>query len=372
MSIKVGVFVENLKPQKVVVAMSGGVDSSVAALLLKQQGFDLTGVMLKLWSESNQEGINRCCTPGAVFNARRVAAILDIPFYVIDVKNIFYTEIVEHFIHSYLDGETPNPCIRCNQKIRWGHLLDMAKEIGASFLATGHYARIKIQPPNQFELWKGIDPTKDQSYMLSNLSQSHLKSTIFPLGELPKSEVRNIARKWSLPVAEKEDSQDLCFVGDTNYRNFLKKYAPNAILPGEIVDQEGNILGTHDGLSFYTIGQRKGLRVSTGKPVYVIHKDKSRNQLVVTTKDDAGEKIFFSNSINWISGIAAKTAFHAMVKIRYRSKEIPALIKPIDDIKVRFELNTPLMDITPGQQVVIYSGEKCLGGGKITQVGEEQ
>jgi tRNA-specific 2-thiouridylase len=242
--------------------------------------------------------------------------------------------------------------------------------MGASYFATGHYARIRKNEFDLYELRKGKDLHKDQTYMLSTLTQNQLSQTIFPLGELQKGEVREIARGLSLPVAERPESQDLCFIGIHDYRQFIREMAPKTIEPGEIVDRSGTVLGRHEGLPFYTIGQRKGLRVSLGEPVYVVKKNIELNQLVVGTRSDVGESVFYVENFHWISGKPVESDLTAMVKVRYRSSEVLSKIVPFETNRFRFELFTPLPDITPGQQAVVYQDNLCLGGGIICQVGD--
>src|SRR5512146_1277332 len=249
----------NLKKPTVVVAMSGGVDSSVTAALLKQQGYDVIGMMLRLWNEPGKEAANRCCTPDAMELARRVAAKIGIPFYAVDAQQAFYDQVVKYFMDGYSQGDTPNPCLVCNRSIRWEFLLQRALSLGAKHMATGHYVRLLREESGQAHLLRAIDRTKDQSYVLHVLDQVKLAHALFPLGEFTKPQVRQMARDFNLPVAERADSQDLCFLADDNVRNFLLRHVPGIQQPGPIYDREGNRLGDHQGLAFYTIGQRKGL-----------------------------------------------------------------------------------------------------------------
>ena len=253
---------------KVVVAMSGGVDSSVAAALLKQQGYDVTGMMLRLWSEPGKEESNRCCTPDAMAQARRVAGLLDIPFYVIDAKDVFKETVVQYFLDGYARGETPNPCLLCNRQIRWTFLLNHALALGADFMATGHYVRLQ-ESDGRFQLLRAVDHSKDQSYVLHVLKQEQLAHALFPVGEFPKPEIRRIAADFGLPTASRADSQDLCFLAGEDYRNFLQRNAAEMLKPGAIVTAQGQVIGQHNGLANYTIGQRKGLGVASPVPLYV-------------------------------------------------------------------------------------------------------
>jgi len=349
--------------KRIVVGMSGGVDSSVAAALLKQKGCQVIGVMLRLWSDPGTQ--NRCCAPDAVIEARRVANQLEIPFYVMDAREAFYNAVVDPFIEGYARGITPNPCVRCNQLIRWRFLRSRAKALGAEKIATGHYARVQILSDGCIQLLKNPDPDKDQSYFLHLLSQEDLRSTIFPLADLSKDEVRKLARDLSLSVAERPDSQDLCFVGQGNYRDFLRGIKPDAIKPGPILNQEGDLLGEHTGLADYTIGQRKGLGIAGPEPYYVIRKDPDGNTLVVGFKGSLGRKEFKTHSVNWIAGCPPAESFPAEIRIRYKSRPTAGVVTPINDDQAHVILKEPLPDITPGQAGVFYQGEICLGGGTI-------
>ncbi len=274
---------------KVAVAMSGGVDSSVAAALLADQGYQVFGMMLRLWSEPGSEAANRCCTPDAMALAKQIAGQLGIPFYAIDAKDVFRETVVEYFLDGYTNGVTPNPCLMCNRHIRWEFLLNRAVALGADYLATGHYARIKREEGQPVRLFRGLDPGKDQSYVLSVLNQAQLCRAVFPIGELQKTEVRELAEKYGLPSAGVKDSQDLCFLAGTDYPSFLTRHAPQSVNPGKIITRDGEILGEHNGLAFYTIGQRKGLGIAHPEPLYVLEKDAADNQLIVGTRDQLGK-----------------------------------------------------------------------------------
>ncbi|HVN56476.1 MAG TPA: tRNA 2-thiouridine(34) synthase MnmA [Anaerolineaceae bacterium] len=353
-------------PRKVVVGMSGGVDSSVAAALLVEQGYRVTGMMLRLWSEPGKDGQNRCCSPDAMAQARRVAASLGIPFYAVDVQELFHNEVVQHFIDGYLEGITPNPCLICNRQIRWGYLLKYAQAFGADFLATGHYARVRHMVEDMVELYRAVDLHKDQSYVLSRLNQEQLKHSLFPLGELTKPQVRQIARNFGLSVAERPESQDLCFISDGNYRRFLNEYAPESQKIGQIITSEGKILGEHQGLAFYTIGQRKGLGISSPEPFYVIEKRFEEQTLVVGPVSELGKCELIAQDVNWISGMTPEKSFNAQVKIRYKAELASGMVEPgPEEFRVVFE--QPLRDITPGQAAVIYQGNQCLGSGIIKE-----
>jgi len=351
---------------RVVIAMSGGVDSSVAAALLKQQGYDVIGMMMRLWSEPGTESENRCCTPDAMAQARRVAAILGIPFYAVDARQVFHETVVQQFISGYAQGLTPNPCLTCNRQIRWQFLFDHARTLGADFMATGHYARLQSTPEGVISLRKALDSHKDQSYILHVLTQDKLQHALFPLGEYTKPQVRALARQFKLPVSERPDSQDLCFLGNGDYRAFLQRNAPETAHPGPILSQSGAHLGEHSGLAFYTIGQRKGLGLSSPVPMYVLAKDLQRNVLIVGAQAELGQSELVAGPVSWVAGRALTEPFRAQARIRYKAQLAWAAVTPLDEGKrfhLRFDL--PLRDITPGQAAVLYDGDNCLGGGVI-------
>jgi tRNA-uridine 2-sulfurtransferase len=349
---------------KVVVALSGGVDSSVAAVLLKEQGYEVTGMMLRLWSEPGKEESNRCCTPDSMAQARRVAAKLDIPFYVVDAKDVFRDTVVQYFLDGYGRGETPNPCLICNRQIRWTFLLDHALALGADFMATGHYVR-KQTVGHVHQLLRAVDRNKDQSYVLHVLSQQKLARALFPVGEYPKPEIRAIAERHGLPTATRKDSQDLCFLAGEDYRNFLQRNAAEMLKPGEIVTREGRSIGLHTGLANYTIGQRKGLGIASAVPLYVLGKDAAANALIVGSQEELGSPELTARDVSWVSGEEPQGAFRAEVKIRYTAKEAWALVTPLDGLRVKVQFDAPQRDITAGQAAVIYQGDLLIGGGLI-------
>jgi len=351
---------------KVAVAMSGGVDSSVAAALLKEQGFDVVGMMLRLWSEQGRDDSNRCCAPESVALARRVAAQLEIPFYVVDAKDAFRATVVQAFLDGYGRGETPNPCLQCNRKIRWTLLLEHALALGAELMATGHYARLEPDPRGKLRLLRARDLAKDQSYVLHVLNQHQLRRAVFPLGERSKTEVRRLAALRSLPTATRHDSQDLCFLAGDDYRHFLRRNRPEMLVPGRIVDLQGRVLGEHAGLANYTIGQRKGLQVHSQAPMYVVRKEIAANRLVVGTQVELGAGSLMAADVNWLAGEPMPGPFRAQVKTRYTATEKPALVTPLDEGGwVRIAFDQQQRDITPGQAAVFYVGEAVLGGGII-------
>lgn len=345
--------------------MSGGVDSSVAAALLKQQGYDVTGMMMRLWSEAGKEDSNRCCTPDSMSQARRVAGILDIPFYVVDAKDIFRETVVQYFLDGYARGETPNPCLICNRQIRWTFLLNRALALGAEFMATGHYVRRIKDEGGRMKLLRAADHSKDQSYVLHVLNQEQLKRALFPVGEYPKSEIRNIAKEFGLPTASRVDSQDLCFLAGEDYRNFIQRNANEMLQNGDIITRDGKIIGRHNGLANYTIGQRKGLGVASSAPLYVLAKDAPRNALIVGTQNELGFTELIARDVHWISGEAPREPFRVQVKIRYTAKEVEALVNPVSQNQVEVKFDAPVRDVTAGQAAVFYQGEETLGGGII-------
>jgi tRNA-specific 2-thiouridylase len=351
---------------KVVVAMSGGVDSSVAAALLKDQGFEVVGMMLRLWSEPGKEGSNRCCTPESMGLARRAAAILDIPFYVLDAKEEFRASVVELFLNGYGRGQTPNPCLECNRTIRWTLLLEHALALGADWMATGHYARTEVDEAGVVQLKRAVDGSKDQSYVLHVLNQGQLRRAIFPLGGYMKTQVRRFAEERGLPMAARHDSQDLCFLAGGDYRDFLRRNAAELFRPGEIVDARGAVIGRHNGLADYTIGQRKGLRLPSPVPMYVLRKDAGANALVVGTEGELGVDTLTAGEVNWIAGRPMASPFSAQVKTRYTAKAQMAEVTAIgngDRVQINFRQNQ--RDITPGQAAVFYVDDAVVGGGII-------
>lgn len=347
--------------------MSGGVDSSVAAALLVERGYDVIGMMMRLWSEETAAGgaDNRCCTPDQMADARRIANKLGIPFYVLDTKEVFYRRIVDFFIDQHRAGVTPNPCIECNRYIRFDFLLKNALALDADYLATGHYARVAQDESGRYRLKKGLDEHKDQSYVLSVMGQEQLSHTLFPVGEYAKSEVRAIAARFGLPTASKKDSQDLCFLGDGDYRRFLRERAPEVMNVGPIIRRDGAVVGQHSGLANYTIGQRRGLGVFAAEPLYVLGTNPASNALIVGTADELGSSELTAKRVNWVSGVTPIEPFTAQVKIRYKAKAMAATITPLPAARMQVRFDAPLRDIAPGQGAIVYDGDTCLGGGII-------
>ena len=351
---------------KVVVAMSGGVDSSVAVALLKQQGFDVIGMMMRLWSEPGKEESNRCCTPDSMAMARRVAAKLDIPFYVVDAKDVFRKTVVQYFLDGYAAGQTPNPCLVCNRQIRWTFLLEHALGLGADFMATGHYVRKKTKNDGTHQLLRAVDLSKDQSYVLHVLTQEKMAKALFPVGEYPKAEIRQIAESLDLPVYKRPDSQDLCFLAGEDYRNFIQRNAAEMLVPGPIVRRDGEVLGHHDGLANYTIGQRKGLGVQSSIPLYVMGKDATSNTLIIGEADELGTQELTTRDLNWMSGESPSNPFRAEVKIRYTAREVGALVTPLEGGKrALVQFDESQRDVTAGQAAVFYVDNVVIGGGII-------
>lgn len=351
----------------VVVAMSGGVDSSVAAALLVREGYKVTGMMMRLWSEPGRgpnAPLNRCCTPDQMADARRVADALDIPFYVVDVQDYFRRTIVQFFIDEHARGRTPNPCIECNREIRFSYLLDRARALGADYLATGHYARVQ-EEDGAYKLLKAVDGGKDQSYVLHVLGQEQLARVLFPVGDYTKDEVRDMARRWELPVAHKQESMDLCFLGDGDYRRFLREHAREPIQSGPIVNRDGAELGRHDGLPYYTIGQRKGLGISAPEPLYVLDKNAELNALIVGTRDQLGRTELVVRDVNWVAGDPPAEPVRVAVKIRYKAAPSMALVEPLPRGRALVKFDDHVIGATPGQGATFFDGDMCLGGGLI-------
>lgn len=349
------------------VAMSGGVDSSTAALLLAEQGYEVIGLMMRLWVEPKAEGMaayNRCCSPESEEDARRVADQLDVPFYLVNYVRAFKEEVVDYFVQEYARGRTPNPCLRCNGRIKFGRLLAQARSLGADYLATGHYARIR-RAQDHFEVLRGRNSQKDQSYALYMLGQYELGHILFPVGEYTKEQVRALALERGLVAADRAESQDLCFLADGDYRRFLKEHAPQALRPGPIVDRTGQVLGWHQGLALYTVGQRRGIGISAPEPLYVLELDAECGTVVVGTADELGQRELLAQEVSYVAGEPPTEPLHVVAKIRYQACEAPAEWIPLGDSRARVVFDHPQTGISPGQGVVAYREEVLVGGGII-------
>lgn len=345
--------------------MSGGVDSSLAALLMKEKGYECIGCTMKLY-ENEDAGIEKtktCCSLDDVEDARNVACLLDMPFYVFNFTERFRMQVIDRFVQSYEEGRTPNPCIDCNRYMKFDKLYERAKLMGCEYIVTGHYARIEKED-GKFFLKKALDETKDQTYVLYTLTQDQLAHTMFPLGDLTKRTVRNIAEKNGFINANKPDSQDICFVPDGDYASVIEKYTGRICMPGNFVDTEGNIMGRHKGIIHYTLGQRKGLGIAAGKPVYVCEIRPQTREVVLGNPEDLMSRDVYVSDFNWISGNAPGGMIRCTVKVRYRQSEQPAVLSVEGDI-VHIVFDQPQRAITPGQAAVVYDGDVVLGGGTI-------
>ena len=358
----------NLEKKRIVVAMSGGVDSSVAAALLKEQGHEVIGMTMQIWDYSgfaaeHGETFGTCCSLDDVYDARRVAESLQIPFYVVNFEKDFQREVIDRFCEDYFTGRTPNPCVLCNQVLKFELLLRKAREIEADYLVTGHYARIE-EGEGGLSLRKGLDPAKDQSYFLFTLTPDQMARVRFPLGGMTKEEVRSHAARLDLRVAEKAESQDICFVPDGDYARFLEEERGSGLMDGDIVHVSGKVLGRHQGTYRYTVGQRRGLGISWPRPLFVVAIDAEKRQVVVGEKEHLEKRELTVHGANWIADEPVES-FRACCRIRYRHGEVPALITPLPGGRARVCFDDPQKGVTPGQAAVFYEGDRVLGGGWI-------
>ena len=365
---------------KLAVAMSGGVDSSAAAALLKEQGHELVGFTMQLWNQRRGISVDengdplpsRCCSLDDVYDARRVAEELGFPFYVLNLEREFERDVVEPFVASYLSGETPIPCVSCNSRLKFASLDKLAASLGCDKVATGHYARVEFdEASNRYRLFRGRNLQKDQSYFLWELTQEQLSRAMFPLGEMSKPEVRDLAREYSLAVAEKSESQEICFVPDGNYAGFIDRYlestgsANQQPGEGEIVDASGAVVGHHAGIHRYTIGQRRGIGIASARPLYVIDIDAKKNRVVVGQDDDLLSREFTATGVNWVAFDEPATPVRAEVRVRYRHEPAPATLTASKNNRVQIIFDEPQRAITPGQATVFYRGDEVVGGGWI-------
>ena len=354
--------------EKVVVGMSGGVDSSVAAHLLKKAGYDVIGVTMQIWQDEDrftQEAEGGCCGLSAVDDARRVAQDLEIPYYVMNFKQEFKSNVMDYFVNEYLQGRTPNPCIACNRYVKWESLLKRSLDIGADYIATGHYARILKLENGRYTLRKSATAAKDQTYALYNLTQYQLAHTLMPVGEFTKDEIRNIAQDINLRVAHKPDSQEICFIPDNDYAKFIEENSGEKIIPGNFVNSAGEVIGKHKGITHYTVGQRKGLNLSLGHPAFVLEIRPETNEVVIGTNDEVFSDKLYANNLNFMSIEDLEGSMEVEAKIRYSHQGAKCTIKKVGPDEVECIFEEPQRAITPGQAVVFYIDDYIVGGGTI-------
>lgn len=357
-----------MEKKKVVVGLSGGVDSSVAAYLLKKQGYDVIGVTMQIWQEEDieeQEENGGCCGLSAVDDARRVAQILDIPYYVMNFRKEFKERVIDYFNQEYLEGRTPNPCIACNRYVKWESLLKRSLDIGADYIATGHYARVEQLPNGRYAIRNSVTAKKDQTYALYNLTQEQLSRTLMPVGEYTKEEIRQIALEAGLPVAHKKDSQEICFVPDNDYAGFIEEHTGRKIEKGNYVLENGEVIGEHQGIIHYTIGQRKGLNLSMGHPVFVTEIRPEKNEVVIGENEDLFVRSLICDRVNYMAIDGINEELRLTAKIRYNHPGASCVLKQIGEDKVQVTFDEPQRAVTPGQAVVFYQGEHVAGGGII-------
>lgn len=349
--------------KKVVVGLSGGVDSSVAAYLLKKQGYDVIGVTMHMWQPEGD-----FTEPASVADARKVAEILDIPFYVCDFKKVFEEKVMNYFVDEYLQGRTPNPCNTCNRYVKWEALLTRAKELGADYIATGHYARIIQLPNGRYSIKTSATSSKDQTYALYNLTQEQLAHTLMPVGEYTKDEIRQIAAEANIPVAQKKDSMEICFIPDNDYASFIEKKAGEKVPgPGNFVTTDGTVIGQHKGITHYTIGQRKGLNLSMGHPVFVTKICARTGDVVIGKNEDVFSNTLICDKVNFMGMESLEEPRKVMAKIRYAHKGDICLLEKMDNDRIKCTFENPVRAITPGQAVVFYEQDYVLGGGTIIE-----
>ena len=353
--------------KRVVIGLSGGVDSSAAARLLLDQGYDVIGITLKLWPQDCvSRAEDKCCGPQAVMDARAVSHKLGIPYYLIDEAADFQKQVINYFAEEYKAGRTPNPCVVCNERLKFGNLINRARQLGAEYIATGHFARVE-KSGDRYLLKRGRDPKKDQSYFLFSLRQDQLARAIFPLGELTKNDTREIARESHLKTADKEESMEICFVPDKDYGRFLQQANLVQKHRGDVVDRHGRVLGQHDGIEFYTIGQRKGLGISSTHPLYVVDLDARNNRVIVGDEAALERSEFRIERCNWIPFAAPPESIEVTAKIRYNHPGTAATVVPHKDGSATVKLHVPQRAITPGQACVLYQDDLVVGGGWIAR-----
>lgn len=352
--------------KKAIIAMSGGVDSSVAAYIMKSEGYDAMGITLKLYSAEGVNEDSACCSSDDIEDARKVAKELEIPHEVLNFTDNFKEKVIDKFVKTYEEGGTPNPCIECNRYIKFKKLLERADELSYNYVVTGHYAKIEYdEKSGRYLLKKAVDESKDQTYVLYSLTQEQLKKTLFPLGKFSKKEIREMAEKLNFVNADKPDSQDICFVKDGAYGEFIEGYTGRKSKPGDFVDKEGNILGKHRGIINYTIGQRKGLGLSLKQPMFVCEKNIDENKVVLGLTEDLMKDSLIAYDVNFIPFDKLEGEIKVTAKTRYKQKEEPATLIPLEDGKVLVRFDNPLRAITKGQAVVFYDGDIVVGGGTI-------